>query len=401
MSPNIRDGLLIVAITLALFGLLEAGSRIFWSQASSAVYLRERSILTQDDQIGWVNRPCAHAIAKTPEFTTEYQINRQGFRDAIVHSPSPRPGVTRILLLGDSFTFGQGNEYDKNWPVILERELNRSGFEVEVINDGVCGYDTRQEVLNLERLAQEYHPGLVVLVFLPNDLFTNTPFDAPVPKLDAVNDLKHYRTSVEATLTSIATHLNIVELAERMMLSNDSMYDRLYMMTPRARYFANPPAERLRSQLSLTEVLLERGMNFCKARGLSFAVLSLPQEFQVLALANGDSPRGIDVEVIDSTLSGFAQTKGTPWFAALDTMASAYKARRSDLYYRSDGHLTNAGNEVVAGFLADQLVKRGLVSRPVGVNPTPVALSAQDADSGCGPDHPSQAGDAPLSASPE
>src|SRR5208282_5717545 len=236
---------------------------------------------------------------------------------------------------------------------------------------------------------------------LPNDLFTNTPFDAPVPQLDAVRNLKHYRTSVDATLTSIATHLNIVELSERMMLSNDSMYERLYMMTPRAQYFSNPPAERLQSQLSLTEVLLERGMNFCKARGLSFAVLSLPQEFQVLALANGDSPSGIGVEVIDSTLSGFAQTKGTPWFAALDTMASAYKARRADLFYRSDGHLTNAGSEVVAGFLADQLVKHGLVRRSASLNPMPVALSTQGTDSGCGPDHPSEAGDAPLSASPE
>jgi hypothetical protein len=42
-----------------------------------------------------------------------------------------------MLLLGDSFTFGQAVDYDQTWPVLVERELDRRGPQVDRVKAGV------------------------------------------------------------------------------------------------------------------------------------------------------------------------------------------------------------------------------------------------------------------------
>jgi hypothetical protein len=52
-------------------------------------------------------------------------------------SPKPAPGVTRILALGDSTTFGWGVEDHESWPARLQARLDERGLAVEVLNAGV------------------------------------------------------------------------------------------------------------------------------------------------------------------------------------------------------------------------------------------------------------------------
>jgi hypothetical protein len=59
----------------------------------------------------------------------------------------------------------------------LERTLQAAGYHADIVKAGVPAYDTRAEVLFLERLYPDYNPDIVALVFLPNDLFTNYPVD--------------------------------------------------------------------------------------------------------------------------------------------------------------------------------------------------------------------------------
>ena len=47
--------------------------------------------------------------------------------------------------------------------------------------------------------------------------------------------------------------------------------------------------------------------------------------------------------------------EGFRWISTLDTLASAYREKREDLYYRFDGHFNERGNSVMAEYFADQL----------------------------------------------
>ncbi len=102
-------------------------------------------------------------------------INSLGFRDR-EYSMTKEERTRRILALGDSDTFGMGVEMDQSFPKILENLLqgthHRGGketFRYEVINMGVYGYNTRQEVSLLEEKGIQLHPDLVIITFGEND----------------------------------------------------------------------------------------------------------------------------------------------------------------------------------------------------------------------------------------
>jgi hypothetical protein len=87
--------------------------------------------------------------------------------------PAKQPGEFRILVLGDSFTYGQNNQVEDAFPARLERRLNMNVKQpiVRVLNWGVKGYSTVQEVDLLKRALRspELKPDLVLLEITLND----------------------------------------------------------------------------------------------------------------------------------------------------------------------------------------------------------------------------------------
>jgi lysophospholipase L1-like esterase len=98
----------------------------------------------------------------------EVAINAHGFRGPEV--PLVAPGRTRIVALGDSVTFGNDLPYPSTWPAVLARALQEAGAAIDVLNLGLGGYDTAQEVATLEHLGLPFHPAHVVLAYCVNDV---------------------------------------------------------------------------------------------------------------------------------------------------------------------------------------------------------------------------------------
>ncbi len=97
--------------------------------------------------------------------------NSLGFRDTREYSLAKAPGTFRILVLGDSVTFGHGALYETSYPYLLEQRLRewRPDVKWEVWNLGVPGYNTAQELAYLNEVGRRYAPDLVVVGFFPND----------------------------------------------------------------------------------------------------------------------------------------------------------------------------------------------------------------------------------------
>lgn len=101
-------------------------------------------------------------------------INSDGLRDR-EHELEKPSDVYRIVVLGDSYAEALQLPQENSFWGVLEKELNKTtGKKIEVINFGVSGYGTAQQLLTLRHRALKYQPDLVLLAFLTgNDIRNN------------------------------------------------------------------------------------------------------------------------------------------------------------------------------------------------------------------------------------
>jgi lysophospholipase L1-like esterase len=77
------------------------------------------------------------------------------------------------MVVGDSFTFGQGVNLEDTYSKHLERLINDQGTTSEVINCGVIGYGMWQYLEVLRRKVIPYKPDLVILGIFIDDIATS------------------------------------------------------------------------------------------------------------------------------------------------------------------------------------------------------------------------------------
>jgi len=118
-----------------------------------------------DRLLGWRNIPGR----KSTTFGQPLTINSRGLRGP--EYPFEKPaGTRRILVLGDSYTWGYGVADEELFTKLLEEKLVADGRAFEVLNCGVSGWGTDQEYLFFREEGTRYSPDVVVLTFFFNDL---------------------------------------------------------------------------------------------------------------------------------------------------------------------------------------------------------------------------------------
>lgn len=97
------------------------------------------------------------------------EISSQGLRDREYAIPKPA-GVFRILMVGDSVTYGLFVRQDQVFAKVVERKLRSQNIEAEVLNAGVNGYTPYNELHYYERELVRFAPDLVMVCFCMNDI---------------------------------------------------------------------------------------------------------------------------------------------------------------------------------------------------------------------------------------
>jgi hypothetical protein len=114
----------------------------------------------------------------TENFKYEDNLRRRGPRKPIEYRRFYRkdPGTVRILVLGDSVTYGQHVASPEDiYTSILERRLNERysrlypGIKIEVVNLGGKGHTTFNEYEILETDGMQYKPDILIVQFFSND----------------------------------------------------------------------------------------------------------------------------------------------------------------------------------------------------------------------------------------
>jgi hypothetical protein len=133
-------------------------------------------------------------------------VNSLGFRDE-EHAIEKSPGVFRILLLGDSFTAGQGVSETEYYPFLLREQL---GSDYEIIVMAKQGIGTFEQLGYLRDYGCAYQPDMVIVGVFSND--PEVPSSPRMP-LDA-NHLANSDPEADNLLLAYAIDYYINRLAD-------------------------------------------------------------------------------------------------------------------------------------------------------------------------------------------
>lgn len=157
MELSLRKKLFFIFI-IVIFGVLslEGATRLFLSGKKHEPIV-PMDVKQFNEMLGWSLKPLSHGISNRTGYKITYHINSKGVRDDETSYEKPE-GIFRIVLLGDSRTFGFGVPIEKHFSALLEGYFKG----VEVINMGVSGFGIDQELLYLRSEGFRYEPDLVL-----------------------------------------------------------------------------------------------------------------------------------------------------------------------------------------------------------------------------------------------
>jgi hypothetical protein len=120
--------------------------------------------------------PWYENLGKTQKHSEEYQYtkNNDGLRD-VDYPVMKYSDHHRILILGDSYTFGLGVPNDEDtFPEILETKLNEEIIhkdikKIEVLNGGIPGSFPHRWLRLYKSIGAKFNPDIVLIVFFLRD----------------------------------------------------------------------------------------------------------------------------------------------------------------------------------------------------------------------------------------
>ena len=169
MSPTLKDkpallqnvSLLLTALVIGLI-LAEAVARLLVRiPPTPKVFVHEKS---DNPKLLYKPTPGASSFA----YWVQNKINQDGFRDRDF-TVDKNAGIKRIVFLGDSVIYGYGLQIDQTLPKQLEENFKKNGRAVEVLNLGVSGYESEQEIEFFKEVGLKYQPDLVLVGYTLND----------------------------------------------------------------------------------------------------------------------------------------------------------------------------------------------------------------------------------------
>lgn len=133
----------------------------------------ERLNVVRNDLAGWIfsTFPPNYTSSMNPEGGEEWtaRTNSRGLRDEEISIEKPED-TYRILVLGDSYTFGWGLDREERYTDVLERRLNETyDKRIQVVNMGRTDAGMRDFYFILRDRGLKYDPDLVVVSFYSAD----------------------------------------------------------------------------------------------------------------------------------------------------------------------------------------------------------------------------------------
>jgi hypothetical protein len=316
------------------------------------------------------------------------EINSLGYRDRERTIAKP-PRTFRVALLGDSFVEAFQVSQSETLAAILERRLNAecstSDAQYEVLNFGVSGFGTAEELETLRHRVSRFAPDLVVLnLYASNDLYDNSP------ELGVEQNRLYYSLSDTGKLTRLGfsvrdnavkqwlrahsyaylfvrDHVKTISALRRGLIAVSAMQDQAAPVRPGetdhalagAQYLRNLPPPVIRAW-ELTRALIGEMRKQALSQSAAFAVIAIPNKEEILTRhseANNDAL--FDFQQSSRRIDQICHDFDLECLQLSDTFDGK---RVDDLYFPMDGHWTPQGHAVAATASFKWLIEKNLIA---------------------------------------
>ena len=338
-----KRGLLAGGAALAALVVLEAALRL-GNYATPDLH-------QLDAQLGWSLRPHKQGWYAGDEGRTRVVVNPAGFRDRerVLDKPDP---VYRIAVLGDEYSEAMPVALRDTWWWQLEPKLQHCDFKpgklVEVLNFGVGGYGTAQELILLQSGVMRYAPDLVLLQFAPDDVIDNS-FALAANKLRPFYFLDaHGVPRIDESFAESPSFLRRMQTRYRLAAEIGDHTRAFQLVRELARLSFIPPAHAEPDVASgplyddawrLTEALITKAADYTRRNGAEFVLLAIPPARQAAQ----------PMEPIDARLAALGDKLHVQVISLGGSLASAY--------YAHTGGWTTEGHHAAASAIAARLCR--------------------------------------------
>jgi lysophospholipase L1-like esterase len=308
---TVAINLITVFISLAVgVALAEIGVRV--AKLEGMKKLPEKSasnfipsfFMIPDPLLGWKNKPLASGVFNE-EGEAQVDINSDGLRGQEIVKPKPKDTL-RIALLGDSFTIAVQVPLEQTYGKVMERELNRNcqalgGRKVEVLNFGVNGYGTAQQLLTLREKVWQLEPDMVMLgYFIGNDVTENhrklenillRPFfikdkngdlalDTSFNQLGLSNANSYLLTSIDSLPAWLVNNVRILQIIKKAEYNYRQQNLAQKYEDIRANNFIEPPNADWKEAWEITEALVATIAKETETKGADFMAFTIGTTLQ-------------------------------------------------------------------------------------------------------------------------
>lgn len=304
---------------------LDGRTDSYWkSFKASAIKLNlKEADIVPDHALGWRMKPFFESVG--------VHHNSRGFRGKREYIS--RPGRSRILVIGDSFTYGLGVPDDLTFPAYVEKMTG-----VEAVNSGVNGYGVDQALLMWEIEGQQLHPTHVILGYFVDDFFRNELSfrDGPKPHFMFDSAMQQYvlKIPVEADANSFKlSSWNMLKESIRIFQAIGWLERRIRLKTG----FIDE--ERMERAALLNEYILRRLQSSVSQSGASLMIVVIGHSY------DGNSEHlWIEKSIINTCRSNGME--------CLNLAAAARGEANQKLLYGQNGHFSVQGTLWVAQKIA-------------------------------------------------
>lgn len=205
VGRQLGGALLALALIAAILLALEGSFRLYLKMArrSLPVVMSRDEVLKKawfepHPYLVYVFKP-DHSFVMDAYRSGRFTTNKFGYRSTLSHdvrSVDKPPGTIRIAAIGGSTTMGV-NDDDEVWPFILGERLQEEmpGARIEVLNAGVMGYTSLENLLDLSLRIIDFHCDVYIIYSGINDLLPQAP--ASIYR----SDYSHFRRTLYENLS--------------------------------------------------------------------------------------------------------------------------------------------------------------------------------------------------------